>query len=91
MDREHAAVLPSRNESMLMCADSTKLNIIMGGHAVLESDHFKSAGVQDMAWLDVVAELLRELSGESQVIKPPCICVCMVEYWLTVSQCAMRA
>ena len=80
MDREHAAVLPSRSEFMSMCADGsdhgTKLNISMGGHNVLESDHFRSAGVQDMAWLDVVAELLKEFGGESRVTKPLCSCVC---------------
>ena len=76
MDREHAAVLPSRNEFMSMCADGTKLSISMGGHEVLESDYFRSAGVQDMAWLDVVAELLKEFGGESRVTKPLCSCVC---------------
>ena len=67
---------PTPNVVMSMYADGTELNISMGGRDVLESDHFRSAGVQDMAWLDVVAELLRELSGESRVTTPPCICVC---------------
>ena len=54
-----------------MFADGTKLKSSMGGHDVLESDHFSSAGVQNMAWLDVVAELLKEFRGESRVTKPP--------------------
>ena len=65
---------PTPNVVTSMYADGTELSISMGGRDVLESDHFRSAGVQDMAWLDVVAELLRELSGESRVTMLLCVC-----------------
>ena len=63
---------------MSMYADGTKLNISMGERAVLESDHFRSAGVEDMSWLDVTSGRASEVAqqGVSSDQATMHLCVC---------------